>query len=159
VTQLNRVLYPNIRARLERDDHATFMLLHFMGARVVFAGAHEDAIVYRAARGEVELIESNGVWIGMREEIGELTPAGEFSLEPGDIVVLYTDGIVEARNAEREQFGLERIIAHVRENASESVQTILERIVAAGRAFCPVQQDDMSCLVLRYKPDSARSSA
>jgi DNA-binding LacI/PurR family transcriptional regulator/serine phosphatase RsbU (regulator of sigma subunit) len=159
VTQLNRVLYPNVRARLDRDDHATFMLLHFMGDRVVFAGAHEDAIVYRKARDEIELIESDGVWIGVREEIGELTHDGEFSLEPGDIVVLYTDGIVEARNAEHEQFGLERTVALVRANASESVQTILERIVTAARAFCPVQQDDMSCLVLRYAPASAASPA
>jgi serine phosphatase RsbU (regulator of sigma subunit) len=156
VTQLNRVLYPNVRARLERDDHATFMLLHFMGEHVVFAGAHEDVIVYRKARDEIELIESDGVWIGVREEIGELTTEGAFSLEPGDIVVLYTDGIVEARNAELEQFGLERTSALVRENAHQDVQTILERIVAAARTFCPVQQDDMSCLVLRYEPGSPR---
>lgn len=159
VTQLNRVLYPNVRGRLERDDHATFMLLRLEGNRVTFAGAHEDIVLYRRARDEIEIVPSEGVWVGVREEIGELTTDAEFTLEPGDVLVLHTDGVVEARNADLELFGFERLTQIVRENARESVETILERIVTAARAFCPVQQDDMSCLVLRYDPVSAGSEA
>lgn len=152
VTQLNRVLYPNVRARLERDDHATFMLLRLEGNRVTFAGAHEDIVVYRSAKGEIEIVPSEGVWLGVREEIGDLTTDSEFTLEPGDLFVLHTDGVVEARNADSELFGFERMAQIVRENAKEDVEAILQRIVTAARAFCPVQQDDMSCLVVRYDP-------
>lgn len=155
VTQLNRVLYPNVRGRLERDDYATFMLLRFDENRVTFAGAHEDIVVYRKALDAIEIVQCEGVWLGVREEIGELTTDGEIVLEPGDLVVLHTDGIVETRNADLELFGFERMTQIVRENAHERVETILERIVAATRAFCPVPEDDMSCLVVRYDPVKA----
>jgi sigma-B regulation protein RsbU (phosphoserine phosphatase) len=159
VTHLNRVLYPNVRARLERDDHATFMLLRVDGSRVTFAGAHEDIVVYRKARAEIEIVATEGVWLGVREEIGDLTTDGEFTLEPGDVVVLHTDGVIEARNADLELFGFERLTRLVREHADQSVETILERIMTAARAFCPVQQDDMSCIVLRYDPVNAQPDA
>ncbi|MGC4093623.1 MAG: SpoIIE family protein phosphatase [Polyangiaceae bacterium] len=151
VQDLNRVLVPNIRQRLERDEHATFMLLKYgTDGRIAFAGAHEDLIVYRARQGRCEVVPSAGVWLGIREDIAEATVEQSLELQSGDVLVLYTDGITEAQNAEFEQFGLARLCEVVEAQAARPVELILERIFGAVHAWSAVQRDDMSCLVLRY---------
>lgn len=152
VQDLNTVLVPNIRERLERDEHATFMLVKYLASgKLSFAGAHEDLIVYRARQGRCEIVQSVGVWIGIRADIAEATVDQSLELSVGDVLVLYTDGITEAQNADFEQFGLDRLVEVVESNAARSVEGILERIFAAVRAWSSVQRDDMTCVVMRYQ--------
>jgi DNA-binding LacI/PurR family transcriptional regulator/serine phosphatase RsbU (regulator of sigma subunit) len=152
VQDLNTVLVPNIRQRLERDEHATFMLIKYLAdGKITFAGAHEDLIVYRARQGSCEVVPSAGIWVGIRPDIGEATRDQSLELSIGDVLVLYTDGLTEAQNADFEQFGLERLADVVRANASKPVDGILGRIFAAVRGWTAVQRDDMTCVVLRYE--------
>jgi serine phosphatase RsbU (regulator of sigma subunit) len=152
VQDLNTVLVPNIRQRLERDEHATFMLIKYLAdGKLTFAGAHEDLIVYRARQGRCEVVPSVGIWVGIRPDIAEATRDQSLELSIGDVLVLYTDGIIEAQNADFEQFGLERLADVVRANASKPVDAILERIFAAVRGWTAVQRDDMTSVVLRYE--------
>ncbi|MFZ5891133.1 MAG: SpoIIE family protein phosphatase [Myxococcota bacterium] len=151
VQDLNTVLVPNIRERLERDEHATFMLIKYAtNGKLTFAGAHEDLLVYRARQGRCEVVPSQGVWVGIRNDIQEATVDQLLELSTGDVLVLYTDGITEAQNAEFEQFGLERLIQVLTAHASKPVETILERIFDAAKAWSAVQRDDMTCVVIRY---------
>ena len=71
---VNRVLYENIRKRLHHDEHVTMSLMRYhRDGRVVFAGAHEDIVVWRAATGTCETIATPGTWLGMTSDIRRAT--------------------------------------------------------------------------------------
>jgi sigma-B regulation protein RsbU (phosphoserine phosphatase) len=75
----------------------------------------------------------------------------ELRLEPGDLLVLYTDGITEAANKDKQRFGLERLQAIVGEHARAEASAIGSRVLDAARAFTPRQEDDMTIVVLRQR--------
>ncbi|HXU01125.1 MAG TPA: SpoIIE family protein phosphatase [Polyangia bacterium] len=151
---LNAVLCDNVRTRLARDEHATLTLLRYDdNGRLVFAGAHEDIVVYRAARGCCEVLKTQGVWAGIADDIANGTTTDqECRLEPGDTVLLYTDGVTEAANANRELFGLERLCRTL-ENAraaDRNIEEIRDHIMSEVRSFMAAQTDDQTLVVLRY---------
>ena len=73
-------------------------------------------------------------------------------LEPGDLVVVFSDGVTEAFNPEREEFGDDRLVRCVRENADLRPAELLEQILTAVRRFMKDAEpsDDMTIVVLRY---------
>ena len=78
------------------------------------------------------------------------------TLDKGEILVLYTDGVTEAMNSEGEQFGIERLrevfVGSVPANSDEAASMILEAVndFAGGAA----QSDDITCLTLRRSENS-----
>ena len=54
-------------------------------------------------------METAGIWIGIVDEIGEMLKVGHLSLDPGDVMLLYTDGIVERFNPDHQEYGIERL--------------------------------------------------
>ncbi|GAK53458.1 sigma factor SigB regulation protein RsbU [Candidatus Moduliflexus flocculans] len=72
-------------------------------------------------------------------------------LEPGDTLVLYTDGVSEALNPIREQFGTERLVRLILEHGSRSPKELLDAIVADVRRFSGdiPQNDDITLLIVR----------
>lgn len=151
VTDVNRALQPNIRDRLKTNDHVTYAVLKIRpDGRVQYAGAHEDILVYRAASKKCESIATEGLWLGILPDVGPMTENFEFSLERGDVIVLYTDGITEARNARGEHFGLDRTIALIERHGAGDVEKLRASIEDRVLAWTPVQQDDLTLVVLRY---------
>lgn len=72
-------------------------------------------------------------------------------LSAGDALVFYSDGVTEAMNAEREQFGEERLMEAVEEADGLDAAGVRERILARVREFLAgiAAQDDMTIVVLR----------
>jgi len=73
-------------------------------------------------------------------------------LAPGDIILLYTDGITEARNAAGDLFGDNRLLQTLQGGESEAIATLLPRILTeidVWAANCP-QSDDITLLTVRY---------
>lgn len=86
-----------------------------------------------------------------------LLEAPEFNLhhlqlEPGDLLVLYTDGILEAKNADGVQFGQERLRNTLKDAALRSPRATVNRLVKEVHAFTQnmPQHDDLTVLALRY---------
>ena len=73
-------------------------------------------------------------------------------LEPGDVVVAYSDGLTEARNFGGEEFGEERLMTCVRANCDLAPTKLLECVFDAVHQFSAgtVQGDDLTLLVLRF---------
>ncbi|HZU85519.1 MAG TPA: SpoIIE family protein phosphatase [Polyangiaceae bacterium] len=157
VVDVNRVLTPNLHNRLQRDEHATFALLRvFDDGRVRFAGAHEPFIVWRARARRCELVETDGTWLGLVADIGAVTRTAGMQLGPGDLLVLLTDGITEARNARSEQLGAGAVCGIVERHADATPAAILAEVMSAVAAWSPVQQDDATCVVARYTGPPSR---
>jgi serine phosphatase RsbU (regulator of sigma subunit) len=77
----------------------------------------------------------------------------ELPLEAGDLLLFYTDGIVEAKDAHGALFGFERLEALVREHGALPPGQLIERIVAAVNRFAAdrPQHDDMTLVAFRLR--------
>lgn len=149
---LNKVLFDNVRKRMKNDEHVTFVLLrYFQGGKVVYAGAHEDLIVWRARTKTCETVPTLGTWLGCIADIAPHTKEAELHLEKGDLLFLYTDGVIEAMNAKREQFGPDRLLKIIEERAAESAERVIESVVSSVQAWAQSPQDDVTVLAVRYQ--------
>jgi serine phosphatase RsbU (regulator of sigma subunit) len=157
---MNQCLFDNIRNRLQRDDHATLTLLRYdQSGHVTFAGAHEEILVYRAEENRCETIQTPGTWVGGRLDIQRGTVDCTLQLRRGDLMLLYTDGVTELRNAEGEAFGLDRLSAELQRLHAEPVAGIKSCILDMLRAWSNSPDDDVTLLVARYAGESASELA
>jgi len=149
VTILNRVLFENIRHRLIKDDFVTLSLLRVSPRRIVFAGAHEQFLVCRAKTGLADRIETPGTWLGVVPDIGRFTTETTIDLEPNDLVVLYTDGITEARNSTGEQFGIDRLGAAIERHHEEPLEAVRDHVLDEVARWTAKRDDDATLVLLR----------
>ncbi len=121
-----------------------------------YAGAgHPPVLQWRDSTGKTAKVLENGLVLGMFEEA--VYEALEFSLEPGDRYLLYTDGVFEAANSSEEQFGADRFMRFIENNkqlaADQFAQAFLTELsrwtnqTAAEQG----QQDDITLLVVDFK--------
>ncbi len=151
---VNGVLYENVRERLHQDEHATLSLIHYdQSGQLTFAGAHEDMLVLRAATGKVEAVATHGTWVGATKDIELATEDARYQLQDGDVLVLYTDGVIEACNAAKQQFGVERLMQELqRAGVGDSTASeIRDQLCGAVTRFMASQHDDIALLVARYR--------
>jgi len=156
VIALNGLLYDAIRRRLRADDHMTFTLLRYTSdGKITFSGAHEDLIVWRKLTRRCERIETPGTWLGAMPSITTATVDSEMRLARGDLLVLYTDGLIEARDERRDAFGIERLCREIETLASgkpePSTAQICDAIVSRALMWGVSQDDDVSLVVMRYR--------
>jgi serine phosphatase RsbU (regulator of sigma subunit) len=149
VTVVNRVLFENIRHRLLKDDFVTFSLLRVSQRRIVFAGAHEHFLIVRNKTKRVEPVVTPGTWLGVLPDIGQFTPETTVDLEPKDLVVLYTDGITEARNSKGQQYGFERLCTTVERFRDEPIEQIRDGVLADVADWSARREDDATLVLLR----------
>ncbi len=121
--------------------------------KMTYVGAgHEHIIIYRAATGKTETILSGGVALGMVEDNSKLVIEKDIALGDGDVVILYSDGIIEARNDAGELFGLPRLVDAVEEYAgqysSEGINMHIAKDVSKYMGNHE-QDDDMTLIVVK----------
>lgn len=138
----------------ESNEAAMFVTLFYGGydpatGELVFAnGGHNPPLVVRADGSTEELPFTGGVALGVVPETGYGTE--KVSLQPGDIVVFYTDGVTEAENADGEQFGIDRLRAVFDGRGFGKASEVSEAVFDAVHGFVGShpQSDDITCLVL-----------
>lgn len=151
--------FRNINDQLSDDLSENRFVTAFLGVldpaghRVVYhAGGQGPLLHFRAADRSMDWLSSSTFPLGMLPF--RRTPASQtLDLAPGDVLALVSDGIFECENEAGEQFGKERVGAIV--GACSTAAEAVERLVAEADAFrgAAAQQDDMTVLVLRRKPD------
>ena len=148
---VNAVIYENIRRRLGQDEHATLTLFRLDSqGRLLFAGAHEDLLIYRQREHKVEIIPTPGTWVGAVRSIDAGTVETEQHLQPGDVVLLYTDGLTEAMDENQQVFGIDRLCAEFTKVAESSVGAIRDHVLGTVRQYAANQDDDMTLVVVRF---------
>lgn len=148
---LNRALYDNLQ-RMQSDKNLTLALLEYEAGHLRLSGQHEELILVRAT-GEVERIDTIdlGFPLGLEQDITAFVAETALELHRGDVVVLYTDGITEAMNAERQQYGPDRLCQVVQTHASRSAQEIRQAVLEDVWRYVGDEplRDDLTLLVLK----------
>ena len=120
-----------------------------------YAGAgHPPVLQWRNSTGQTAKLLENGLVLGMVEEA--TYDALEFPLELGDRYVLYTDGVLEATNSAREEFGADRFMRFIENHkhlvADQFSETFLTELSRwSNQTAEQGQQDDITLLVIDFK--------
>ncbi|MGE0040222.1 MAG: SpoIIE family protein phosphatase [Vicinamibacterales bacterium] len=119
------------------------------GGRLTYCNAgHNPPIVCGA--GGIRRLETGSVPVGLFEAASYRDV--DVDLTPGDVLVVYSDGVTEALDVAGEEFGEDRLVALLEADRDRSAQDILDRIVEAVQAFAggAAQHDDVTALVMKY---------
>ncbi len=147
----NQVLFHNIRSRLKRDDYITLALMRYSDdGQVVVAGGQEDLVIWRARQRRCERFESRGAWIGAMRDVEPFTVDLRLQLEPGDVMLLFTDGITEAMNEQGTMFGVDRLVSEFEKVNHLPTEELVEHLLGLVRAWTKQPQDDITLLALRH---------
>jgi len=119
--------------------------------RLTYVNAGHNSPILRRANGAIETLEVGGLPLGI--QTGEAYETASLELKPGDALIFFTDGVVEAFNEEGKEFGNERWLSAIRNlpdwNAQETLNYLMKKVdeyVGATR-----QSDDITCLVFRSR--------
>jgi len=140
---------------MSSDSHSFisffFGFLDRQAGEVAYVNAgHNPPLIVNPAAG-ARYLESTGFCLGMFPSVSfEIRTT---RLEPGEILCLFTDGIVEHVNGEKEQFGEDRLAAKIRESAGLPAREIIDRIYDEVISFagCDESTDDMTLVIVRRK--------
>ena len=111
---------------------------------------HPSPLVLRDDGTTTLLERPHGSLLGMFPSVGATDIAVE--LDAGDALILYTDGVVEARDKHGELFGVERLVDLVSTSSGRSAEGIARRIELAAVGHAAGTVDDIAILVLRHRP-------
>jgi PAS domain S-box-containing protein len=152
IALLNSVLFDNISSRLASNEYVTLVLIRYSAnGRIIYAGAHEHILVCRHDTGRVEQMRTPGPWLGIRRDIRGSVIDNVAELHDGDVMVLFTDGMIEAMNAEGKQFDMHRLCALVEKHRHETPHAIQSQLMTAVQEWMVTQDDDISLVVARYR--------
>jgi sigma-B regulation protein RsbU (phosphoserine phosphatase) len=151
---LNQSIYANLE-RMDCDKIMTLLLTNYDDGLLTISGQHEMVLVIRNESSEVELIDTMdlGFPLGLQREISAYVGLRQLRLATGDVVVLYTDGVTEADNPVKDQYGLERLSAVAQANVHKNAEEIKTAIIEDLLGFIGPQKiyDDITLLVLKQR--------
>ncbi|MDX2272569.1 MAG: SpoIIE family protein phosphatase [Cyanobacteriota bacterium] len=150
---LNRTIYKNVQ-RMNTDKNLTLALLNYFEGKVTISGQHEETIIIRQG-GKIELVDTInlGFPIGMDSHIADFISHQLIELDINEGIVLFTDGITEAENRQKEFYGIERLCRVIRDNWERSAEAIKEAVIEDLRHHIGDQTvyDDITLLVFKRK--------
>ncbi len=151
LVEVNRVL----KAKTMPTMFMTLCLMEWVdgGSELKYVNAgHEQLIHYKAREKKAELRPAGGIALGMLPNVEQHLKVDSIALEPGDFIVVYSDGIPEAWKSHEEYYGIERLIKTVEKfgdspDAMSLQHSILEDVKAYANGYR--QMDDITIMVLR----------
>ncbi len=140
---------------ISQDNEACMFVTLILGfyristGEFTFANAGHDEMLLAGGEGTIQPFGlMNGVALGIVED--RVYESGEKTINPGQTLVFYTDGVTEATSPENELFGKERLKKLLRETAGRSAREICDRVRAAVTEFQQGKQfDDVTVMVLK----------
>lgn len=131
-----------------------FGVLMDNGRKFSFVRAgHCPLMYYSSRKNSVSELKPRGIALGAVREVEGLFELQSIELEPGDFILLYTDGVSEAMNKELEEYGEERLKDRIQESADKSIDLIIKDILYEIWQFREdyQQNDDIAMVGIRIK--------
>ena len=146
---LNRVNQALIRRAIESRFATIFYGILSKDGRLTYCNAgHNPPLLF--GRDGFRRLEKGGLIVGLFEHA--IFEEDTVELQPGDFLVVFSDGVTEAMSATGEEFGEDRLLKCVNANRSLEPMRMLEAVIAAVKLFAAGanQSDDVTAMVLRY---------
>ena len=146
MTRLNHGLF---RRAIEARFLTSFHGMLSPDGSFTYCNAGHNAPLLVTASG-IRRLETGGVVLGLFDNA--TFEEETLKLEPGDLIVLFSDGVTEAMNSESEEFTDDRLIACANAHLGETPQQVLDALLADVHAFCAgePQSDDVTAVLVRY---------
>jgi len=154
VYRLNNLLYESTT----ENNYVTFFyaVVNTESKKIIYTNAGHNAPILLRKNGEIVRLQTGGIVIGFLQNFEYRQE--ELNFTPGDILLLYTDGITETMNARNEEFGEERLIATLKANKDKNVYDIRKAIIQEVQKFSArkAQDDDMTLLVCKFEESQSQ---
>lgn len=155
LSAVNRIIFPDVRE--DMFISMIYLVLDQSTGQVTLARAgHPPPLVWRKRTGEVEVIKSGGLAVGIDKGsvFERVTKDCSFTLEPGDCLLLYTDGVNEAADAKGVEFGEERIKDVLARFSAQGALAVVSGLVSEVESFLGGRRshDDITLIALQKAP-------
>jgi serine phosphatase RsbU (regulator of sigma subunit) len=154
VRRVNRALSPDMNPGMFVT--LLYLVLHHPSrtARFVRAG-HTPALYFSAKTSRLVPLQPGGIALGLDITLAlfdEDLEVQQINFQEGDFLVSFTDGVVEAKNEASDDYTMERLARVLRSNATQSPQTLIDRVLADVATFCgdAEQADDITLVVIKF---------
>ena len=146
LNRVNQLLYE--RTLLGRFVTLFLFLLNPQGVGQFIGAGHNPAYLFRSDTGKIELLSSGNLILGAFARISY--QSSPLHLHQGDILVVYSDGLTEARNQREEMFGAERLLEIIQQEAPSGSHAFQQKFLNAVEEFTQgmPQRDDITFLVV-----------
>lgn len=154
-----------LKTKIKSTMFMTMLILRWNAVekKMSFVGCgHEYLMIYRKKTGKCELTKSGGIGLGMVPDNSKLIKEIDIEFNPGDMIVLYTDGVTEGRNMSGDMYSLERLTEAVERFGPEyGADGVVNHVAKDYSQFVEnhVQDDDVTLIVIHYKEDGSVESA
>jgi serine phosphatase RsbU (regulator of sigma subunit) len=151
-----------VKPRVKSNMLMTLLMIRWneWEKKMYMTGAgHEYLIVYKASQKKAFKIKSGGIALGMTKNISKILKETQIAVERDDIIVLYTDGITEARNGKNESdmmLGIDRLVNIIENTPIKTAQGVFNNITIELSKFMGYghrQFDDITLIAMHYKGD------
>ena len=145
-------------ALVRRDIQGRFATLFygilFSDGRLTYCNAGHNAPMVVRSDGTIERLEAGGMPTGMFDGVD--FEEATVTLAPGEYIVIFSDGVSEAMDAEEEEYGDDRFIADLGKMAVSDVEPRLQYVFESVKAFTAgaAQNDDVTAMVVNYERKS-----
>jgi serine phosphatase RsbU (regulator of sigma subunit) len=127
--------------------------LHHHRIQLTRAG-HCPPLFYDSINGKVYYLNTKGLGLGIirNQRFDDYNDVIEFAYNPQDILLLYTDGIVEAKNSDKEEYGYDRLRMILEKNHHQSSEKINQAIIEDLYEFCGTEKldDDYTLVIIKF---------
>jgi sigma-B regulation protein RsbU (phosphoserine phosphatase) len=116
-----------------------------------YINAGHNNPILRRANGQIERLDVGGLPVGILAEAQY--ESASVTLAPGDWLIIFTDGLVEAENARQEEYGETRLLGAIAAAAAVTPAEMLNRLMAELDSFVgsTPQHDDVTCLLIKME--------
>jgi phosphoserine phosphatase RsbU/P len=148
VANMNRYACTNSQGGL-RFTTAFFSEYDSVRRTLTYINAGHNNPILRRANGAIERLDVGGLPLGIRPEASY--QSATTTLAPGDWLVIFTDGLVEAENAHQQEYGEARLLNAIAIYAATTPGDMLQRLMAEVDLFVgsTPQHDDVTCMLLK----------
>lgn len=155
-----------LKPRIKQNMMMTCVMLRWdsVHKKMYFTGAgHEFILVYKAKENKVYKIKTGGVALGMMRDISGKLKEQQIAFEENDLIILYTDGITEARYRSEQNgmlFGVDRVIDSIMKLEVRTPEMVFRQLtidLSAFMGYKHVQYDDITLAVVGTSQEKGQS--
>jgi serine phosphatase RsbU (regulator of sigma subunit) len=145
--RVNSVIYENIK-KLGEDKYMSITLISVQeNGQLIYSGLHQDILIYRCNSAQVEVLDTHGMWLGILESIESFLEIHSLTLQPNDVMILFTDGLTESFDQAGNMLDVHGLSKVLKEYGTQSIEIIKQTLL--NRLTNYTSNDDITFMIIK----------